>query len=211
MEFIFIQIAFKQFGNVKIDVRKENIGALSISGHKFYGPKGIGICYINGKIPFIRIQDGGHQENDKRAGTENVPLIVGISKAMELANNEMIENNKHIKYLRDYYIHEISDRVPYIRINGDLEKRLPGNANICFKGIDGSRLLYELNERGICASSGSACSSGFLNPSHVLLAIGVPKDLAKSSLRITFGKNNSIEDVKYLVDCIEEIVNSMRK
>lgn len=197
-------------GNVKINVKDYNIDALSISAHKFYGPKGIGIAYINEKIPFIRIQDGGHQERDKRAGTENVPGIVGVAEAFEIANKNIEKNNKHIKFLRDYYVEEIKQKVPYIRINGDMEKRLPGNANISFNGVDGSKLLAELDKRGICASSGSACSAGLLNPSHVLLAIGVPNNLARSSLRTTFGKNNTLDETKYLIDNIIEIVNNIR-
>lgn len=197
-------------GNIDIDVQEYNIDALSLSAHKFYGPKGIGVSYINENIPFIRIQDGGHQEKDKRAGTENVPGIVGCAEALEIANENIEKNNRHIKYLRDYYIKEIKERIPYIRINGDLEKRLPGNANISFSGVDGSKLLAELDKKGICASSGSACSAGLLNPSHVLLAIGTPNNLAKSSLRITFGKNNTLEETKYLIECIEEIVNQIR-
>ena len=203
--------AVQAIGNVNIDVKKYKIDALSMSAHKFYGPKGMGVAYINEKVPFIRIQDGGHQEKNKRAGTENVPGIVGIGKALELANRNLIEYNVHLKTLRNYYFSEIQRRVPYIRINGDIEKRLSGNANISFNGVDGSKLLNELDNVGICASSGSACSAGFLNPSHVLLSIGVPKYIAKSSLRITFGKDNSIEDTKYLVDNIEEIVKKLRK
>ena len=203
--------AVQAIGNVNIDVKKYKIDALSMSAHKFYGPKGMGVAYINEKVPFIRIQDGGHQEKNKRAGTENVPGIVGIGKALELANRNLIEYNVHLKTLRNYYFSEIQRRVPYIRINGDIEKRLSGNANISFNGVDGSKLLNELDNVGICASSGSACSAGFLNPSHVLLSIGVPKYIAKSSLRITFGKDNSIEDTKYLVDNIEGIVKKLRK
>ncbi len=203
--------AVQAIGNVNIDVKKYKIDALSMSAHKFYGPKGMGVAYINEKVPFIRIQDGGHQEKNKRAGTENVPGIIGIGKALELANRNLIEYNVHLKTLRNYYFSEIQRRVPYIRINGDIEKRLSGNANISFNGVDGSKLLNELDNVGICASSGSACSAGFLNPSHVLLSIGVPKYIAKSSLRITFGKDNSIEDTKYLVDNIEEIVKKLRK
>ncbi len=197
-------------GNINIDVQKYNIDALSLSAHKFYGPKGVGVSYINENIPFIRIQDGGHQEKDKRAGTENVPGIVGCAEALEIANENIEKNNEHIKFLRDYYIKEIKERIPYIRVNGDLEKRLSGNANISFSGVDGSKLLAELDKKGICASSGSACSAGLLNPSHVLLAIGTPNNLARSSLRITFGKNNTLEETKYLIDCIEEIVNQIR-
>ena len=197
-------------GNIDIDVKKYNIDALSMSAHKFYGPKGVGVSYINENVPFIRIQDGGHQEKDKRAGTENVPGIVGTAEALEKAVKDLEDNNKHIKFLRDYYIEEIKRRVPYIKINGDMERRLSGNANISFSGVDGSKLLAELDKRGICASSGSACSAGLLNPSHVLLAIGLPNNLARSSLRITFGKNNTIDETKYLIDSIEEIVNKLR-
>lgn len=197
-------------GNLKIDVRKSNIGALSLSGHKFYGPKGVGIAYINEKIPFIRMQDGGHQEKNKRAGTENVAGIIGISTALEIADKNIEEYNKNLKTLRDYYILEMKRRVPYIKINGDLEKRLSGNANICFSGIDGGKLLSELDARGICASSGSACSAGLLTPSHVLLAIGISPNLAKGSLRISFGKENTMEDTKYLIDNVEEVVNNLR-
>lgn len=202
--------AVQAVGNVDINVKEYNIDALSISAHKFYGPKGIGISYINENVPFIRIQDGGHQERDKRAGTENVPGIVGTAEALELASKNMEKNNKHVKFLRDYYVEEIKQKVPYIRINGDMENRLPGNANISFSGVDGSKLLAELDKKGICASSGSACSAGLLNPSHVLLAIGVPNNLARSSLRITFGKNNTLEETKYLIDSIEEIVKNIR-
>ena len=202
--------AVQAIGNIDIDVKKYNIDALSLSAHKFYGPKGIGVAYINEDVNFIRIQDGGHQERDKRAGTENVPGIVGMATAMEMAIQNMEKNNNHIKFLRDYYIDEIKQKIPYIRINGDTEKRLPGNANICFSGVDGSKLLAKLDEKGICASSGSACSAGLLNPSHVLLAIGVPNNLARSSLRITFGKSNTLEETKYLIESIKEVVDNLR-
>ena len=197
-------------GTIDIDVKKYNIGALSLSAHKFYGPKGIGAAYINENIPFIRVQDGGHQEKDKRAGTENVPGIVGMGTALELAISNIEENTKKIKELRDFYVSEISKKIKYIKINGDMEKRLPGNANISFKGVDGSKLITELDKRGICASSGSACSAGLLNPSPVLLAIGLPTSLAKSGLRITFGKDNDLEDTKYLIDSLEEIIEKLR-
>ena len=194
-------------GNIKVDVKEYNIDAISLSGHKFYGPKGIGVA----NIPFMRMQDGGHQEKDKRAGTENVAGIVGIAKAMEIADENLEGYNRKIKNLRDFYVSEMVKRVPYIRINGDMENRLSGNANICFSGVDGAKLLSELDKKGICASSGSACSAGLLTPSHVLLAIGVPNNLARSSLRITFGKENTMEDTQYLVENIEEIVNNLRK
>ena len=195
-------------GNIKVDVKEYNIDAISLSGHKFYGPKGIGVAYVRENIPFMRMQDGGHQEKDKRAGTENVAGIVGIAKAMEIADENLEGYNRKIKNLRDFYVSEMVKRVPYIRINGDMENRLSGNANICFSGVDGAKLLSELDKKGICASSGSACSAGLLTPSHVLLAIGVPNNLARSSLRITFGKENTMEDTQYLVENIEEIVNT---
>lgn len=202
--------AVQAFGNIDINVRKLNVDALSISGHKFYGPKGIGVAYINEKIPFMRMQDGGHQEGEKRAGTENIPGIVGMAKAAEIAVDNIKQYNKQQKYLRDYYLWEVQKRISNIKINGDIEKRLYGNANICFAGIDGAKLIAELDERGICASSGSACSAGLIAPSHVLLAIGVSRRLAKSSLRITFGRENTIEDVDYLLDNLEVIVEKMR-
>ncbi len=202
--------AVQAIGNVDINVKEYNIDALSMSAHKFYGPKGMGVAYINENVPFMRMQDGGHQERNKRAGTENVAGIVGTGKALEIATMELSKYNTHIKKLRDFYISEIMKRIKYVKLNGDLEKRLSGNANISFSGVDGSLLLEELDKKNICASSGSACSAGLLNPSHVLLAIGVPKNLARSSLRITFGKENTLEDTKYLVDNIEEIVNRLR-
>lgn len=202
--------AVQAMGNINIDVKKYNIGALSMSAHKFYGPKGVGVAYINENIPFIRMQDGGHQERDKRAGTENVAGIVGTGKALELATQQINEYNKKIRFLRDFFVSQIYQRVPYIRINGDMENRLSGNANISFNGVDGSKLLAELDKKGICASSGSACSAGLLNPSHVLLAIGVPNNLARGSLRITFGKENTLEDTKFLIDSVEEIVKKLR-
>lgn len=202
--------AVQAIGNVPIDVKKSNIGALSMSGHKFYGPKGMGIAYINEKINFLRMQDGGHQERDKRGGTENVPGIVGISKALEIANNNIRGYNRQLKELRNYYISEVQKRIPSIKVNGDMNSRLSGNANISFSGVNGSRLVEMLSEKGICTSSGSACSAGFVNSSHVLLAIGMPNFLAKSALRVTFGKENTIEDTKFLIDNLEESVKKLR-
>jgi len=208
---IFHSDCVQAIGNVKIDVKKLNIDAISVSGHKFYGPKGIGFSYIKEGIPFTRIIDGGHQERDKRAGTENVAGIVGIGKALELADANLERNSNYLKNLRNYYLANVAHNIPDIKINGDLENRLPGNMNICFKGVDGARLIEELDKIGICASSGSACSAGFLNPSHVLLAIGVNERLARGSLRVTFGKDNDIEDVKFLVKNLIEIVERIRK
>ena len=203
--------AVQAIGNIKVNVKQEKIDALSMSAHKFYGPKGMGVAYISEKVAFMRIQDGGHQEKDKRSGTENVAGIVGIGKALELADSNIESYNKKLIQLRDFYISEVRKKIPYIRINGDLEKRLSGNANISFSGVDGGKLIKELDKKEICASSGSACSAGLLNPSHVLLSIGVSQNLAKSALRISFGKENNIEEVKFLIEALEEIIPKLRK
>lgn len=202
--------AVQAIGNLEIDVKKLNIDALSLAGHKFYGPKGIGALYIRKGINFEKYISGGHQERNKRAGTENVPGIVGIGKAIELAYNNLEEHNKKIKNLRDYYESQIIKKIPYIKVNGDIEKRLPGNSNISFRFIEGESLLLNLDLKGICASSGSACTSGSLDPSHVLLAIGLPHEIAHGSLRISIGKYNTKEEVDYLIDNLVKIVDRLR-
>ena len=207
---IFHTDSVQAVGNLNINVNDLKIDALSMSGHKFYGPKGVGALYVRENINFNRVMDGGHQEKDKRSGTENTAGIVGLGKAIENATKNLISYNENLKALSNFYITEVSKRITNIRINGDMDNKLSGNNNICFAGVDGSKLLYELDKRGICASSGSACSAGLINPSHVLLAIGVSPNLARGSLRVTFGKENTIEDVKYLVDSLEEVVNKIR-
>lgn len=202
--------AVQAVGIEKIDVVEMNIDALSMSGHKFYAPKGIGALYVRKGIKFQKLINGGHQEKNKRAGTENVPAIVGMGKAIEMAYENLEEHRKKIKDLRDYYISEVEKRIPYIKINGDLEKRLPGNANISFRFIEGEGMLLNLDLKGICASSGSACTSGSLDPSHVLLAIGLPHEIAHGSLRISIGKDNTKEEVDYLLDNLEQIVKRLR-
>lgn len=197
-------------GNVKIDVKLMNIDLLSMSAHKFYGPKGVGALYIKSGIKCNKLQDGGHQEKDLRAGTENVPGIVGLGKAIELAYQNLEEYNNKLIGLRDYYMSKIEEKIPYIKINGHRTKRLPGNSNISFRFIDGESLLLNLDAKGICASTGSACSTGSTNPSHVLLAIGLEEEIAQGSLRITFGDDNSKEDVDYLIDSLVEIVQKLR-
>ena len=203
--------AVQAVGNLRIDVQKLNIDSLSLSGHKFYGPKGIGALYVRSGVNFEKFISGGHQERNKRAGTENVAGIVGMGKAIELAYNNLEEHNKKIKELRDYYVEQVRARIPYIKVNGDMEKRLPGNSNISFRFIEGEGLLLNLDLKGICASSGSACTSGSLDPSHVLLAIGLPHEIAHGSLRITIGKYNTKEDVDYLIESLVEIVNRLRE
>ena len=197
-------------GNVRINVEELNIDLLSMSAHKFYGPKGVGALYVKEGVPFDKIQDGGHQERDKRAGTENVAEIVGLGKAIELSYRDFEIYNKKLIELREYYFKRIVQEIENVKINGHKTLRLPGNANVSFLGIEGEELLFKLDERGICASSGSACSTGSQNPSHVLLAIGLPQELSQGTLRTTFGESNTKEDVDYLVDSLKEIIQNKK-
>ena len=208
---IFHTDAVQACGNMHIDVKKMGIDALSLSGHKINAPKGVGALYIKSGIEFEKFIDGGHQENNKRAGTENVAQIVGLGKACEIARENLNNHMKYLQELRDYYINEIETRIPNVKLNGDRKMRLPGNANFSFKGVSGETLLLKLDEREMCASTGSACSSGSLEPSHVLTAIGLSKEDANSSLRTTFGEINTKEDVKELADSLVEIVEELRK
>lgn len=202
--------AVQAIGNVKIDVQKMNIDALSLSAHKFYGPKGIGAAYIKKGIKFEPVIFGGHQENNKRAGTENVAGIVGLGRAIELADQNIEEYNEKLNELRIYCIEQIMQKLDKVKLNGHPDKRLPGNVNISIKGVEGESLLLMLDMNNICASSGSACTSGSLDPSHVLVAIGLKDDCAQGSLRITFGDENIKEDVDYIVSKLVEIVNKLR-
>lgn len=208
---IFHTDAVQACGNMYIDVEKRGIDALSLSGHKINAPKGVGALYIKSGIEFEKFIDGGHQENNKRAGTENVAQIVGLGKACEMARENLDNHMKYLQELRDYYIDEIETRIQNVKLNGDRKIRLPGNANFSFKGVSGETLLLKLDEREMCASTGSACSSGSLEPSHVLTAIGLSKEDANSSLRTTFGEINTKEDVKELADSLVEIVEDLRK
>ena len=207
---IFHTDSVQAVGNIRIDVRKSNIDSLSMSAHKFYGPKGVGALYVRSGVNFNRQQDGGHQEKEKRSGTENVPGIVGMGYAISLASNEIESHTEKIKYLRDLYIKSIINEVPNIYINGSLDKRLPGNANISYLGIKGAKMVELLNERGIYASSGSACSAGLIKPSNVILATTKNSNIASSALRTTFGKYNTIDDINYLVENIKDIVKKYR-
>lgn len=207
---VFHTDAVQACGNVPIDVRKMGIDALSLSGHKLYAPKGVGALYVRNGVQFEKFIDGGHQEKDKRAGTENVAGIVGLGKACELAYYNLQAHIKHLEGLRNYFLEELNKRIKFVKLNGSLEKRLPGNCNCSFSYIDGQSLVLNLDSKGICTSSGSACSSGSGAPSHVLKAIGLSDDLAKGALRITFGEENTKEDVDYLLDNIEEIVSRLR-
>ena len=203
---IFHTDAVQAVGNVKIDVNELGIDLLSMSAHKFYGPKGVGALYVKKGINFEKIQDGGHQEKDNRAGTENVAGIVGLGKAIEIANLNIDNYNSKLLKLRNYFINEITNKYNNIKINGDLKNRLPGNINISFPEIDGEELLLKLDSYNICVSTGSACSSGSLEPSHVLKAIGLESKYASGSLRITLGEQNNIEEIKNVLNAIEQIV-----
>lgn len=208
---VFHTDAVQAVGNIPIDVKEMGIDMLSMSGHKIHAPKGIGALYVRKEIEFDKFMNGGHQEKNKRAGTENVAGIIGLGKACEIALKDMEYHIRHTKSLRDYYLEEVKRNIEDIKINGPIENRLPGNANISFKGIDSTALLLELDKKGICCSSGSACNSGEANPSHVLTAIGLDSDMAKSSLRTTFGEFNTRAEVDYLmqnlIDCVKKLRN----
>ncbi len=203
---VFHTDAVQAIGNARIDVKRMNIDMLSLSGHKFYAPKGVGALYVKNGIKFKKLQDGGEQENNKRAGTENVAEIVGLGKAIELIYDEYDAYNEKLKKLRDHYIDRVKNEIDNIKINGDLINRLPGNANISFKNVNGSELLFDLDKYGICASAGSACSTSNPEPSHVLTAIGLDKEYIGGTLRVSFGKDNTLEDVEFLVDVLKKVI-----
>ena len=207
---LFHTDAVQAAGNIPIDVKDLGVDLLSVSGHKFYGPKGIGMLYIRKGVKIENFVHGGHQERNKRAGTENVPGIVGFATALELANKNMEAHHKKLSNLRDRALKGITDRIPHIRVNGSMEKRLPGNLNVSFRFVEGESVLLMLDMKGIKASSGSACTSGSLDPSHVLLAIGLPHEIAHGSLRMSFGDINTEEEVDFLIDSLDEIINKLR-
>lgn len=208
---IFHTDAVQACGNIKIDVKDMGIDMLSLSGHKINAPKGVGALYIREGIEFDRFLDGGHQEKNKRAGTENVAEIVGLGKACEIAKNNLESHINKLKELRDFYINQVEEKIENIKLNGPRDNILPGNANISFKGVNGSELLLKLDEKGICASAGSACSTGSNSPSHVLTSIGLDSKMADGTLRVTFCEENSKEDVEYLVENLKNIVRELRK
>ena len=207
---LFHTDAVQAYAQIPINVDEYNIDMLSVSGHKFGGPKGIGFLYIRKGLKLRSFIHGGAQERKRRAGTENITGIVGIAKAVEIAFATMDERIKHATAVRDYAIKRILAEVPYCRLNGDAQKRVPNNINISFQFIEGESLLIMLDMAGICASSGSACTSGSLDPSHVLLAIGLPHEIAHGSLRMTIGEETTKEDMDYVVDNIKEIVTKLR-
>ena len=206
---LFHTDAVQAVGNVHIDVKAQNIDMLSLSGHKFHGPKGSGVLYARKGIPLVNIIEGGAQERGKRAGTENLPAIVGMAAALQEACDHIDENAAKVSALRDKLIAGLS-KIPHSALNGDPVHRLPGNVNFCFEGIEGESLLLLLDAKGICASSGSACTSGSLDPSHVLLAIGRPHEVAHGSLRLSLCEWNTEEEVDIILREVPRVVEYLR-
>lgn len=206
---LFHTDAVQAAGHLKIDVEEQNIDMLSLSAHKFHGPKGIGVLYAGKGVVMTPLIEGGGQERGRRAGTENIPAVMGMAAALEEACSRQNESGERLCAMRDRLIDGLS-QIPHSILNGDAKKRLPGNVNFCFEGIEGESLLLLLDDRGICASSGSACTSGSLDPSHVLLAIGRIHDIAHGSLRLTLSEENTEEEVLYTVEAVREVVEYLR-
>lgn len=207
---LFHTDAVQALGQIPLDVKQMNIDLLSGSAHKLQGPKGVGCLYIRPGISIGPLIHGGGQERHRRAGTENVPGIVGFGKAAELALTHMDEKSEKEKKLRDYFIQSVLERIPFSRLNGCPKNRLPGNVNFSFQFIDGESLLIMLDMEGICASSGSACTSGSVDPSHVLTAIGLPDEIARGSIRFTIGEENTKEEIDYVIDKLDSIISRLR-
>ena len=207
---LFHTDAVQAFAHIPINVDEMNIDMLSASGHKINGPKGIGVMYIRKGVQIRSFIHGGAQERQRRAGTHNVPGIVGLGKAVELSKANMEKNAEYERELRDYLIERVTTEIPFTKLNGHKTDRLPNNANFCFRFIEGESMLILLDQAGVCASSGSACTSGSLDPSHVLLAIGVPHEIAHGSLRLTVSEKNTKEEVDYLVDKLKAIIERLR-
>ena len=207
---LFHTDAVQAFGHIPMNVDEMNIDMLSASGHKINGPKGIGIMYIRKGVKIGSFVHGGAQERQRRAGTHNVPGIVGIGKAVELARDNMKERMEYETKLRDHLISRVMEEIPYAKLNGDKVKRLPNNVNVCFRFIEGESMLILLDQNGVCGSSGSACTSGSLDPSHALLAIGLPHEIAHGSLRLTLSEKNTMEEVDFTVDKLKGIIERLR-
>ena len=206
---LFHTDAVQAAGHLHINVKEQNIDMLSLSGHKFHGPKGVGALYSRKGILLTNIIEGGAQERGKRAGTENIPAIVGMAAALKEADKNIDANNIKLVAMRDRIIDGLSE-ISHSILNGDRKKRLPGNVNLCFEGIEGESLLLLLDDKGVCASSGSACTSGSLDPSHVLLAIGRPHEVAHGSLRLSLSEENTLEEAEYIIKAVKEVVEYLR-
>ncbi len=207
---LFFTDAVQAAGALQLNVKEPAVDMLSFSGHKFYGPKGVGVLYVRSGVRVGKIITGGHQERSMRGGTTNVPGIVGLAEAFRIANEEMAQNNAHVSAIRDRFIARVLHEIPYVKLNGHPKDRLPNNANFSFRYIEGESLLFSLDLAGIAVSSGSACSSGSLEPSHVLLATGLPEGLAHGSIRFSFGKENTAEQIDIAVEKLKEIVVRLR-
>lgn len=207
---LFHTDAVQAVGHVPIDVKAENIDLLSMSGHKFHGPKGIGALYCRRGVALPNLIEGGAQERNRRAGTENVYAMVGMAAALKEACANMDVNMKKVAALRDRLIDGIL-KIPHSRLNGDVKNRLPGNVNVCFEGVEGESMLLYLDMQGVCASSGSACTSGSLDPSHVLLAIGLPHEVAHGSLRLTLSEYNTEAEIDYVIEALPSIIDRLRE
>ncbi len=203
--------AVQAAGVLKTDVKELGVDMMSMSSHKIYGPKGVGALYIRNGLKVESILTGGHQERTKRGGTTNVPAIVGFAEAFKLADENRESNFNYVSSLRDRFIDRVLNEVPFVKLNGSRKNRLPANADFSFEYIEGESILFSLDIAGIAVSSGSACSSGSLEPSHVLLALGLPEELAHGSIRFSFGKHNTIEEIDYAVDTLKEAVNRLRQ
>lgn len=206
---IFHTDAVQAVGHVPISVREQNIDMLSLSAHKFHGPRGIGVLYVRKGVPLFNLIEGGAQERGRRPGTENLPAIAGMAAALKEAVSHMAAAEEKVSSLRDILIEGLS-KIPYARLNGDAKRRLPGNVNFCFEGIEGESLLLLLDNKGVAASSGSACTSGSLDPSHVLLALGLPHEVAHGSLRLSLSEENTKEEMYYIIDAVREVVEYLR-
>lgn len=206
---IFHTDAVQAVGHVPINVREQNIDMLSLSAHKFHGPRGIGVLYVRKGVPLFNLIEGGAQERGRRPGTENLPAIAGMAAALKEAVSHMAAAEEKVSSLRDILIEGLS-KIPHARLNGDAKRRLPGNVNFCFEGIEGESLLLLLDNKGVAASSGSACTSGSLDPSHVLLALGLPHEVAHGSLRLSLSEENTKEEMYYIIDAVREVVEYLR-
>ena len=201
--------AVQAMGHIPVNVKEMNIDLLSMSGHKFHAPKGVGVLYAKRGLPLFNIIEGGAQERGKRAGTENIPGIVALAAALKESVEHMEENTAKIIPMRDKLFAELS-KIPHSKINGSLEHHVPGTVNMCFEGIEGESLLLLLDSKGICASSGSACTSGSLDPSHVLLSIGLPHEVAHGFLRVSIGEYNTVEEIDHIIESVPPVVEYLR-
>ncbi|UCE05783.1 MAG: cysteine desulfurase NifS [bacterium] len=207
---LFHTDAVQSFGKIPIDLSELPVDLMSMSGHKIYGPKGVGILYSRKGVRLVQLSHGGGHERNRRPGTENIPGIMGMAKAVELRKERMKDENEYIKNLRNTFHNEVTETIPRVFLNGHPEERLVGHLNLSFQGIEGEALLLSLDLKGVAASSGSACTSGSIDPSHVLSAIGIKPELAQSSIRFTLGRDNTEEDIEYTIGILPEIVQRLR-